>query len=189
MKKKLYASLMITLVLVVSVLIMIVPTFFSKNISRIELHQELNLPLLLNDEKDIKLVFFGYAGCADICTPRLQDIDKFYKTLNEDIKQEVGVEFIDISIPQDKTLPDSFAKFFNKDFKGIYLDKDVIREYTKAFSVYFSSGLIDKTEINHTTNLYLIKKSENKKELRFIYTSYPFDFEQIKLDIEELKNG
>jgi len=159
MKKKLYASLMIILILFVSVFIMIIPTFFSKDISRIELHQELNLPLLLNDEKDIKLVFFGYAGCADICTPRLQDINKFYSALNEDTKQRVGVEFLDISIPQDITLPESFAKFFNKEFKGIHLNKNIIRDYTKAFSVYFSQGLMDKTEFDHTTNLYLIKKS------------------------------
>lgn len=188
MKKKIYAIFIIFLILGVSILVMIIPTFFTKNISRVTLQQELHLPLLLNDNKEITLVFFGYAGCADICTPRLQDIAKFYETLNKETKKRVGVEFLDISIPEDKTLPDSFAKFFNKSFKGIYLDQNILREYTKAFNVYFASNLFDKTEFNHTTNLYLTKKNKNKKKLRFIYTSYPFDFKQIHLDIEELIN-
>jgi len=186
MKKKLYATLILISVVMVSVLIMITPTFFTKNISRIELKKELILPLILNDKKDIKLVFFGYSGCADICTPRLQSINKLYKTLNQDTKKRVGVEFLDISVPYDNTLPLRFAQFFNTDFKGIYLNNKVLREYTKAFNVYFSQSLIDKTEYDHTTNLYLIKKTKNKKELRYIYNSYPYDFEQINLDIKEL---
>lgn len=189
MKKKLYALFIILLVLSVSVLVMIAPSFATKGISRVELSQELQLPLILNDEKDIKLVFFGYAGCTDVCTPRLYDISVFYSSLNEDTKKRLGVEFLDISIPKDETLPDTFAKFFNKNFKGIYLDKSILREYTKAFSVYFASGLLDKTEFDHSNNLYLIQKNKNKKELRFIYHAYPFDFKQIRKDIEELKNG
>ncbi len=188
MRKKLYATLMLTLVVVVSVGVMIVPTFFTKGVSRVVLHKELNLPLILDDEKDIKLLFFGYSGCADICTPRLSTIDEFYKTLDKKTRKRVGVEFLDISVPLEKDLPQRFAEFFNPDFKGIYLSNDVLRVYTRAFNVYFSKSLIDKTEYDHTTNIYLLKKTKNKKELRYIYNSYPYDFKQINLDIKELLN-
>ena len=186
MKKKLYGIVLLLLVLFVSALVMILPTFFTKGVSRFSVHKELHLPLILNDEKEVKLVFFGYSGCADVCTPRLYAISEFYKTLSESERKKVGVEFLDISMPLDATLPERFATFFNPDFKGIYLDKEVLRTYTKEFNVYFSKSLTDATEYDHTVNLYLVKKTKNKKEIRYIYSAYPYDFQQIQLDIEEL---
>ena len=188
MKKKLYATLVLVLVVFISIGVMIIPTFFTKGVSRVVLNKELILPLILNDEKDIKLLFFGYSGCADVCTPRLYAIDKFYKTLDTKTKQRVGVEFLDISVPIEKDLPQRFAEFFNPNFKGIYLSNEVLRMYTKEFFVYFSQSLLDKTEYDHTTNIYLLKRNKNKKELRYIYNSFPYDFKQINLDIKGLLN-
>ena len=160
MGKRIYAALIVLFVIATSILIMILPSFFSKGVSRISSHKELHLPLILNDEKDIKLVFFGYAGCANICTPRLQDLAKFYKTLDEKIQKRVGLEFLDISRPDDITLSHSFANYFHKDFKGIYLNEKVFRNYTKEFQVYFSQSLFKKKEFDHSTNLYIIKKTK-----------------------------
>ena len=188
MKQKLISTSILLLVIFVSVLVMIIPTFFTKGISRVTLNKEVNLPLILNDEKDIKVLFFGYAGCTDVCTPRLQSLSKFYETLDKDIKKRVGVEFLDISVPADKLLPLRFAEYFNPDFKGIYLANNILRDYTKEFDVYFAQSLIDKSEYDHTSNIYVLKKSQNKKELRYIYSSYPYDFKQINLDIRSLLN-
>lgn len=188
MKKKLLPASMLVLVVAVSILVIIIPTFFTKGVSRITLNKELNLPLILNDDKDVKILFFGYSGCSDICTPRLYAIDEFYKTLDTEMQKQVGVEFLDISVPNDSELPSRFAEFFNPNFKGIYLPNDVLREYTKVFDVYFSQSLMDKTEYDHTANIYLVKRDNNKKELRYIYNSYPYDFKQINLDIRGLLN-
>ena len=102
---------------------MIIPTLFTDGISRVSINKEFDLPLILNDEKDIKIIFFGYSGCTDICTPRLYAINELYKTLDTKTKKRVGVEFVDISAPYDETMPSKFAKFFNSEFKGIYLKK------------------------------------------------------------------
>jgi protein SCO1/2 len=169
-------------------LIVIIPTFFTKGVSRLSTDKEVNLPFILNGDKDIELIFFGYAGCSDICTPRLYAINNFYNTLNSKIKEKVIVKFLDISTPYDETLPSRFAQFFNPDFQGVYLAKDVLRDYTKAFNVFFSKSLLDETEYDHTTNLYLLKRNKNTKVIRYIYSAYPYDFKQITLDIEELIN-
>ncbi len=186
MGKKAYLAFMLLLVIAVSILIMVLPTFSTKNISRISSSKGINLPLILNDEKEIKLLFFGYSGCINICTPRLQAINELYSSLDEETRKRVGVEFLDISVPEEITLPAEFASSFNKEFKGIYLSQETLRAYTKEFKVFFSPSLINKIEFDHTSNLYLVKKSKNKKEIRFIYSSYPYDFKQIKLDIKEL---
>ena len=188
MKKKIHASLILLSIVLLSILIMIIPTFFTNSISRVSLNKELTLPLVLNNNQDIVLLFFGYSGCSDICTPRLSSINEIYTALDADVKKRVGVEFLDISTPIDKTLPSRFAEYFNTDFKGIYLESSVLRDYTKAFNVYFSQSLSDENEYDHTTNLYLLKRTDTKKELRYIYNSYPYDIEQINLDIKELLN-
>jgi protein SCO1/2 len=96
------------------------------------------------------------------------------------------VKFLDLSVPQDRTLPDSFAKTFHPDFKGLFLDDNILRVYTKTFNVYFARSLIDETQMDHTTHLYLIKRDKEGKQLRYIYTAFPYDFAQIKSDIQGL---
>lgn len=188
MKRKLLSASILLLVVLVSVLIMIIPTFFTKGISRVSLNKEISLPLILNDNKEVKLLFFGYSGCTDICTPRLYSIDEFYKSIDKSIRLKVGVEFLDISIPNDTSLPSRFAEFFNPEFKGIYLPKEVLRDYTREFDVFFSRSLIDDTEYDHTSHIYLVKRTKDKKEIRYVYSSYPYDFKQMNLDIKGLLN-
>ena len=188
MKTKIYPFLILFSVVLTSILIVILPTFFTKGVSRITVDKEISLPLILDDNKTIKLLFFGYSGCSDICTPRLYDISEFYNQLTKKERNSLGVEFLDISIPDDKTLPLRFAQFFNPDFKGIFLEEKNLRDYTKEFNVYFSKSLLDETEYDHTAHLYLVTKKNKKKTIRYLYNSYPYDFEQIHLDIKELLN-
>lgn len=186
MKKTIYGILLIILLFFFSAIIMILPTFFSEGVSRFSTNQEIDLPLVLNDEKDIKLIFFGYSGCVDVCTPRLESLSKIYKGFEEPVKKRVGVEFLDISRPQDKMLPQVFAGYFHQDFKGIYLNDVVLRKYTKEFSVYFSKSLMDENEFDHTAHLYIVKRDGLKKTIRYIYNTYPYDEMQIKKDIKGL---
>jgi len=185
--KKEISPILITLfILVFSGLIMILPSFFTKGVSRTEVKNAIDLPYILDTPKDIELLFFGYAGCINICTPRLESLSTWYTQFKN--RSRVGVRFIDISAPEDKTLPMEFAQAFNKEFIGVYLTPPQIREYTRPFQVYFSQSLMDSTEFDHTANLYLLKREGKRKVLRYIYTTYPFDFKQIDLDIKELLN-
>lgn len=188
MLKRVYIFSIFAGVIFFSGFVVILPTFTTNNISKIALDKEIDLPLILNDEKEIKFIFFGYSGCRDICTPRLHSLQIFYNTLDTNLKNKIGVEFIDISTPQDTTLPDRFATFFHEDFKGIYLDADIRREYTKAFNVYFAPSINDKTEFDHTAALYMVQKKSDKKIIKFVYNAYPYDFKQIQIDIKELLN-
>jgi protein SCO1/2 len=177
---------MIFATIAVSVAVMVAPTFFSKQISRASINKEVHLELFLDSTKDVELVFFGYTGCSTICTPRLEKLAYFYDSLDSATQKKLGVVFLDISSPKDEKLPQRFAEFFHKEFKGVFLDKGVVREYTKEFNVYFAKSLFDSSEFDHSANLYLLTRKNGKKQLRYIYNSYPFDFQQISLDIKEL---
>lgn len=184
MKNRLIVITVFSFLILFSISIMILPSFMTKGVSRVKVYKNVNMPLILNSENDIELIFFGYAGCVNICTPRLKDIASWYK--KSPYKNRMQVKFMDISKPKDRSLPDAFAKVFDDDFVGVYLSETLIREYTKMFSVYFAKSFIDENKFDHTTNLYLLKRSKEGKVLRFIYSAYPFDFKQISLDIKEI---
>lgn len=186
MHSKIARAFFLLLVIGVSVLLMILPAFHSKELSRIPLSQEIELELLLDTKQKIELVFFGYAGCADVCSPRLSDLGSWYDTLSQKTRENLGLKFLDLSVPEQKELPQRFAEAFHKDFTGLYLQQKELRRYSKAFNVYFSSSLTTEGEFNHSAHLYLIKRDEQGKKLRFIYTAYPYDLQQIHSDIEEL---
>jgi protein SCO1/2 len=186
MRTKITKVSLLLLVILVSVLIMTLPTFQTKELSRIVLSQQIDFDMLLDTKQDVELLFFGYAGCVDVCTPRLSDLGRWYASLPEKMRERVGLKFIDLSVPEQKDLPMDFAKAFHPDFQGIFLSESELRRYTKAFSVYFSSSLTQKSEFNHTAHLYLLKRDSRGKRLRFVYSAYPYDFQQIKSDIEEL---
>ena len=188
MIKKILPAFIILFVVIISISIMILPTLFTEGVSRVELNQQLSLPLVLNDEEDIEIIFFGYSGCVDVCTPRLESLSFFYKELSKDMKKRIKISFFDISRPLDHTLPQRFSESFHKDFKGIYLEETILRDYTKAFGVYFAPSLTDTTEYDHTPNLYITKRTNDKKTLRFIYSAYPYDYKQIQADLKELIN-
>ena len=64
---------------------------------------------------------------------------------------------------------DLFAKYFNKNFNGIYLSRKEILDIDRDFGVFFSRDLNEKTELNHTDHIYLILKSLESKVLKTLY--------------------
>ncbi len=125
------------------------------------------------NEKNL-LLFFGYVGCADICTPRLSELSSIYKNLKQsDIQTKVL--FINIIELSDHELPDLFAKSFHEEFDGIYLEKQELEDLKREFDVYSTHALGNPEEINHTAFLYLLKRVGSKYFLNKIYTNTPFN--------------
>jgi protein SCO1 len=171
-------------VIVSSLLIVIAPTLFSKNLARVEINKEISLDLILQSNKNVELLFFGYTGCIDICSPRLQSLSNWYASLPQSIKNSVQVSFIDLSTPDHPSTAQAFVSSFHPEFKSIFLDAKTLRSYTRAFDVYFASSLFDNTEIDHTTHLYLLSRDNQKKMLNIIYTAYPYDYAQLTSDVQ-----
>jgi protein SCO1/2 len=185
-KQRILSGTLFVLVIAIAMVITVLPTFFTKGISRVALQQDIDLELVLSSDKDIEFVFFGYAGCLDVCTPRLQQLGTWFASQPQKVQERVGVRFFDLAVPTDQSVPHTFAQSFHKSFQGVFLSEKVLRSYTKAFSVYFAKALMRDGEIDHSAHLYLVKRYKKRKQLRFIYTAYPYDFKQMSLDVEEL---
>ena len=139
-----------------------------------EINREINSELFNHYKSKNILVFFGYVGCIDICTPRLNEMSTIYENLKK-LNIDVKVLFINLTKQNDPDLVNLFAKSFNEDFEGIYLDKSELNSLKKEFRVYSVPKLGSSYEVDHTAFLYLLKKVDSKYYLNKIYVKVPFN--------------
>ncbi len=161
--------------------------FSTKSGGRIEVNKEVECDYIKSDKKYL-LLFFGYFGCADVCTPLLYTLNNLYVSKEfEDLKEDVDVVFINLTPEVKEFLPDLFAKFFNKKFQGIYLSKNDILRIDRSFELFFARGLSDETELGHTDYVYLIENNLDSKILKNIYVTHPLKAKMLIDDITKIR--
>ena len=163
--------------------------FATQSSGKIEVNQKINAPYLKGSDTDLILVFFGYVGCVKVCTPILHQLDDFYDSKPfESHKSDVGFNFINLMPEVEPHQPDIFAKSFNPNFSGVYLSQQELMHIDRELGLFFSKNLTSPSEIDHSDNLYLVKREKNGTlTLRAIYTMHPFNRELLIEDIAELR--
>lgn len=141
----------------------------------------------IQSDKHIILVFFGYVGCEKVCMPILQNLAKLYASKTFDtFRGKIDIYFINLTPQIDPTAPDVFAKYFNKDFKGVYLSQKELFKIDRNFGVFFSKSIDDKEELNHTDNIFLLEKTTQHLTLKKIYTTHPLNKNKATEDIMQM---
>ena len=176
--------LLLPVTLVTIGLVIFIPTLFDRSAGRFNVNKQIHSPLFKAYNNDIILLFFGYAGCVDVCTPRLQEMADIYKDIKK--KEKVQVLFINLIPVADEKLPEQFASAFHPDFKGVYPGKEELETLKKEFDLYIVRSLFNKNEYDHTSFLFLLQKGEKGYMLKHIYIRVPFDKSLILNDIERL---
>lgn len=187
MEKSWVRYIFLPLLMSVIIIILFVPGYLSRSAEKIEMDEKIHTPVFDRYGSGTLLVFFGYAGCADICMPRLQDIASFYRRLER--PEDVQVIFINLLPVEDQNVPDAFAKAFHEDFTGFYPGEEALRRLRDEFNVVFERSLVDEGEYDHTAFLFRLVRERDGYRLRAIYTSAPFNGELILQDIENRKQG
>ena len=186
-KKKKFFGLIIIIILIATIFSTALPILYSNDkAGKVNKEiQNIHFDFLKDETKEYVLLFFGYAGCDNICPPALNEISQIYNKLD---KKQFSFYFINLQPNIFKNEVDPFAKAFNKDFKGIYLDNKKLIDITTKFQVKYSP--MNKVDIDHTGFLYLLEKSANNMyKQKFIYTARPFDIEYISNDLNTLNRG
>lgn len=189
MKNNRYRILFIPLILLFAIMIPLLQSFLfsSETKGSIEINKEIKADFIKSDKKSV-LVFFGYVGCIDVCTPILNDMNNLYQSKEfKNIKDDVEILFVNLTPEVEISQPDIFAKYFNQNFNGIYLSRKEILNIDRDLGVFFSRDLNEKTELNHTDHIYLIENSLKSKILKNIYTTHPLNKLKIINDIMILK--
>lgn len=166
-------------------------SFFSKNFLILKYNQKIKNPIFEQFEEKYLLVFFGYVGCADICTPRLSELSLLYKKLiKADTKspKNIKILFVDIAGEKDPALPELFAKYFNEDFGGIWVDDVTKKQLIEEFNLRIEPSLFEEGEYNHGAFLYLLKREIGDKNIYTLKKVYTFANFNHKVLQEELEN-
>jgi protein SCO1/2 len=128
------------------------------------------------------IVFFGYVGCNTVCTPRLSELSLVLNNIADETRNKFQFIFINLKYSKYDDQADLFVKSFNDGFKGYTLSEEKTKKLAREFGSYYSVSLLDKNEINHSNNLYFLKKNKKKFILKAIYTNPKVD----RYDLEKI---
>lgn len=183
MVKKLFATCLILATFSIPFLILN-PSLYSDNkVGKIYKEVDLDFSFLKKEKKEFVILYFGYVGCNTICPPAMEQINQIYNNLK---KEKFEFYFINLlpNVTQDMVV--AFAKAFNNNFKGVYLNNNEIRQIVSSLNVKYLPSMFKKNEIEHSGFLYILEKNIDKYTLKFIYTASPFDIEYISNDLKRI---
>lgn len=154
---------------------------FSKDLSVIKKNAPIENEFINSFTDEGLILFFGYVGCTTVCTPRLSELSLVLNNIPVEVKNKFKFIFINLKYSKYTDQADIFVKSFNDSFKGYTLSEEKTKKLAREFGSYYSASLLDKNEINHSNNLYFLKKYNMKYILKVIYT-HP------KVDKDEFEN-
>jgi protein SCO1/2 len=135
-----------------------------------------NTPFNLADlPEKVKLVFFGYTFCPDVCPLTLANIKSVYEQLPPYLQQDVAAVFV--SVDPERDTPELLAEYvasFNPAFYGVQVPADKLDAVEKEYNVFAEKAPVAADAsvagylINHTAVVFLIDKDD---KLRAIYPS------------------
>lgn len=154
--------------------------------SKFVINKKVESNILDSVKKQNVILFFGYVGCTDVCTPLLQELNTMYSldTFKE-LQDSTAIVFVNL-IPELKSdQAQLFASFFNENFIGLHLSKQELYTIDRKFSLFYTPSLSNKNELSHSDSLYLLKKTDGAFILKNIYMTHPFNANQLIQDIKE----
>jgi protein SCO1/2 len=133
-----------------------------------------NVPFRLSDLKEkIKMVFFGYTFCPDVCPTTLSNMRSVYKKLNPEDQKRVAMIFV--SVDPERDTPEKLAEYvnaFDPAFYGVHVDADPLTALKKAYNVYAEKHVevgkpMDPVNyfVDHTAAVFLIDKDNKLREI------------------------
>jgi protein SCO1/2 len=144
-------------------------------------------------KEEYTLLYIGYTGCVNICTPRLTELSTIQRVLN-DKGNKINYMFLDL-----RTLGDDVSRDFLKAFEGSFevlsLDEDKKNQLLRELEFYYSQSFYDSNEFEHSSYLYLIQKEDDKVKLVATVMQYTFlndntiDFLHKKVNNETKENS
>lgn len=111
----------------------------------------------------VRLLYFGFTTCPDICPTTLSKLKNTLKNLTEDQRKLIQFIFITVDPERDEIQKlASYVEYFDPSFIALTGTIDEIKNVAKKYGAYFN-----KTEtksqigytMDHTTSLFLIDKS------------------------------
>jgi protein SCO1/2 len=137
----------------------------------------------------IRLLFFGFTSCPDVCPATLAKLNKAVRAMPEPLQAEVTPLFVSVD-PQRDT-PDKIAtyvEFFGDQTVGLTGDEPALRQLAKRYRTTFGYDEPDERgnyAVSHSSAVYVFDRQGGA---RLLFQS-PLSAEQITEDLTQLARG
>lgn len=155
--------------------------------TRIPVDAPLDAPFLDAVPRSTILLYFGYVGCGDVCTPLLGNLAALYDAEPfAALRAHVGVAFANLTYEIDPEQPALFAMASHPAFIGIHLDRSRLQGLSRLFRLYYARRLGDPRAMDHTDFVYLLQRKGGGYRLVSFYSTHPLDGGRLRADIAAL---
>ena len=147
-------------------------------------------PYRLSDHNgEVRLLYFGYTSCPDICPTTMIDWRDTRRALGNDA---ADVSFIMVTVDPDVDMPEVMKRFlghFDPAFIGLTGSEDELQSVWDRFGVNVEevklAGSATEHSISHSTATYVLD-ADGKLVMKFSFDAQPVDMVR---GVRELLNG
>ena len=142
-----------------------------------------------DSQGNIRLVYFGFTSCPDVCPTTLTDLRRSVGQLPEEYRDDVTTLFVSVDPRRDT--PErlaSYVDFFGDRVVGMTAEEPALRELTKRYRTTFGYDKPDASgnyNVSHSSAVYVFDRSGNARLLLRPGLSP----EQISEDLAQLAQG
>ena len=132
------------------------------------LKDQYNNKFTLSDSSKVKIVFFGFLNCPDICPTTLTEVANLLKKL-EGLSKNIDPIFITVDPTRDTPeLLKNYLSFFDERIIGLTGTQEEIEKVSNQYHVYYSyqnKGKVEDYTVNHTANMYFVDEKNNVEKI------------------------
>lgn len=111
-----------------------------------------------HSDKEVEVIFFGYAGCAYICPNSLIKMTKVFEDLkNEKDMDGVGLHFIDINAETQIARAEQYTGVFSEHICGHNIEVSELSRIKETFGIQVTNNNYDNSEILHTDHFFIVR--------------------------------
>ncbi|MFC5600012.1 SCO family protein [Deinococcus cellulosilyticus] len=149
----------------------------------IELTDTSGKPHSLHHDPGVKLVFFGFTRCPDICPATMSILKRAYENAGSPKNVKVYLVSVDPETDTPAVLK-KYVEYFQKDFIGLTGEGDQIAQLANAFYVGFQEN--PDGMVTHTDTVAVL---DEQNRMRLIYNQEKLGQGLLDQDLPALSRG
>jgi len=117
----------------------------------------------------IKLLFFGFTHCPDVCPTAMAQLQRAINAMPEDLRDEVRIVFV--SVDPERDTPEQLAtyeSFFGDRVTGLTAEEPELRKLAKRYRTTFGYGEPDENgnyDVSHSNAVYVFDRGGEARVL------------------------
>ncbi|TYC57496.1 SCO family protein [Marinobacter sp. BW6] len=122
-----------------------------------------------DSEGTIRLLYFGFTSCPDVCPTTLTDLSRSIHQLPEEYQDDVTTLFVSVDPRRDT--PErlaSYVNFFGERIVGLTAEEPTLRQLTKRYRTTFGYDEPDASgnyNVSHSSAVYVFDRDGNARLL------------------------